>query len=84
MNWIPRLKHRKLVVEGNLMDFSKPVPDKYDQDQRWISSRITGRVIFNSTINPFLSWIRSIVFSSFQNFINVNNKKVGMVMKEHD
>jgi hypothetical protein len=42
VNWVPRLRNKRLYVEGDILDLSEPIPDTLEK--RWVTSKIVRRV----------------------------------------
>jgi hypothetical protein len=42
VNWVPRLRNKRLFVEGDIVDLSQAAPERFDK--RWCTSKIMRRV----------------------------------------
>jgi hypothetical protein len=42
VNWVPRLRNKRLFVEGDIVDLSQSAPERFDK--RWCTSKIMRRV----------------------------------------
>ena len=42
VNWVPRLRNKRLFVEGDILEFNQSVPERIDK--RWVTSKIVRRV----------------------------------------